>query len=122
LKEGKVRLHFDGRKHEDIVMSPEDIVSVGQNDSVSISKIQPDNYSAWIHQKLVLRDAHLSEILNYLEDNYSKKFILSDTTMLNRRIDGTLMLDNLDDALFVLSKILRVKVQKNDSTIYFIKM
>jgi ferric-dicitrate binding protein FerR (iron transport regulator) len=123
LKEGKIRLSFDDHKKADMIMAPDEIVTIDNSaENVSVSTTAPDDYSAWIHGKLILKDTHLSDIIQYLEDNYSKKIITGDTSLLNKRIDGTLMLDNLDDALFILSKVLKVKIQQNDTSIYFIKM
>jgi transmembrane sensor len=124
LKEGSIRLSFDNHSKADITMTPEEIVTIGNdaNSTVSISKVRPAEYSAWIHQKLILNNTYLSDIIQYLEDNYGKKVILSDSSLQSKRIEGTLMLDNLDDALFVLSKVLKVKIKEDDSSIYFIKM
>jgi transmembrane sensor len=124
LKEGSIKLSFDNHRQADIVMTPEEIVTIGNDTThtVSISKVKPVDYSAWIHQKLILNNTYLSDIIQYLEDNYGKKVILSDSSLRNKRIEGTLMLDNLDDALFILSKVLKVKIQQTDSSIYFIKM
>ena len=124
LKEGSIKLSFDNHRQADILMHPEEIVTIGNDttNTVSISKVKPDDYSAWIHQKLILNNTYVSDIIQYLEDNYGKKIILSDSSLRNKRIEGTLMLDNLDDALFILSEVLKVKVEQNDSSIYFIKM
>ena len=89
-------------------------------EAVMRSTTEAQRYSAWTQRKLILKNASLQEIIQYIEDNYGKKIILGDTSLQNRKIQGTILLDNLDDAMFVLSKVLNVNVTvKSDSTILF---
>jgi hypothetical protein len=47
--------------------------------------------------------------------------VLKDTAIGNKKMEGTLLLDNLPDVLFVLSTSLDIKIYKEDSTLIFSK-
>jgi transmembrane sensor len=121
LQNGKIKLSFPDKKRQDIIMTPSEIISIAENSPTNITRstIKAEQFSSWTQKKLELTNASLEEIIQYLEDNYGKKIILDDSSLKNRKIEGTILIDNLDDALFVLSKILKVKVIKNDAIIYF---
>jgi transmembrane sensor len=121
LKSGKIKLAFKDKGKRDIIMKPFDIVSIDADNPghIGVSTTQPEQYTSWIHKKLLLNNSSFEEVIQYIEDNYGRKIVLDNSALKSRRIEGTIMLDNLDDALFVLSKVLNVKVIKNDSTIYF---
>jgi transmembrane sensor len=121
LDEGKVRVSFDrssypgsGGKYADILLEPgERVVLDDSARSVEQSASTPVDFTGWREGKLVLTDAALSDIITYVEDNYGKQIILSDPSMEGKQIRGELLLDNLDDILFVLSKVLNVRVEKH---------
>jgi transmembrane sensor len=100
LQSGRVRLLLNDGKGSEVDLVPGQFVSVED-----LTK-QYTNGS-------------LKEIVQYLEDYYGINIVLKDPSLLNRKIEGTIMLDNLDDALFVLSQILNIKIVKENSNIIF---
>jgi ferric-dicitrate binding protein FerR (iron transport regulator) len=81
----------------------------------------PEVQTAWIDKKMILENASVNTIVQYLEDNYGYKIILKDTAIGNKRMEGTLLLDNIQDVLFVLTTSLDIKIEKADSTLIFSK-
>jgi ferric-dicitrate binding protein FerR (iron transport regulator) len=77
------------------------------------------NFSSWKEGRLTLTDANLSQIVAYIEDNYGKKIILEDRQLGEKKIRGDLLLDNLDDILFVLSKVADIHIVQQQDTILF---
>ena len=120
LKTGKVKVAFFNKKHADILMHPgEMLVFEDGTDRVKKLNTDPNIQTAWVDKKMILESATVNTIIQYLEDNYGYKIILKDTAIGNKRMEGTLMLDNIKDVLFVLSTSLEIKIEKQDSTIIF---
>jgi transmembrane sensor len=121
LESGKIRVSFKDGKRLPITMVPGQIVTISPHASTYItqSTINSSDYSAWTSKRLVLNKGSLKGIIQYLEDNYGKRIVIEDTSLYRRQFQGMLMLDNLDDALFVLSKVLDVNIVKQNDTIFF---
>lgn len=108
----------------DLIMRPGDIVTFFNSgaDSVIVSKTEPNMYNSWTEKKLMVSNTSANEVFQYLEDNYGKKIILSDKSIATQKLEGTIMLGNLNDALFVLSEVLNVHVINTDSVIMITKI
>lgn len=121
LETGSIRLSFVNGLKPDVIMRPGQMVYIDPESTNPVvdSTIEAADFSAWTKKQMMLTNAPLKEILQYLEDNYGKQIVLKDQLLYNRKLEGVIMLDNLDDALFVLSKVLNVNVIKQDSIIYF---
>jgi transmembrane sensor len=116
LQSGKIRISFTAGGHSDLVMAPGDrIVFDPATAALTHTTTTPDKYTSWKDRRLT--DATLGEILQYLEDNYHKTFILEDPSMAERHIGGVILLDNLDDALFALSTVLNANLTQHQDTI-----
>lgn len=85
-------------------------------DQLSYTSRVPENYSSWTSKKLTLINPTADNIIQYLEDNYGKKIILLDKRMGKTVVEGPIDIDNLDDALFILSLVLNVEIIREDST------
>lgn len=122
LQSGKVKILLNDRNSSHIIMKPGQKVSIEHltKQYTIDSTVKPDEYISWIDKKLQLTNASLNQIIQYLEDNFGCKIVLQDSVLGNRRIQGIILLDNLDDALFVISNVLNVKIEKEDNMIFFI--
>lgn len=111
LLSGLVKVHFDISGKSDIQLKPGDVV-VMDTLLANVNKIRANtnDYAGWTQKRLLLNNPTLQEIVNYLEDIYGKKIVLSDRSLANRTIQGPIMLDSLDDALFIISTVLNVKI------------
>ena len=122
LKTGKVKVAFSNVKYDDIIMRPGEMIAYDAK-TKQVKKINTDPVvkTSWIDKKFILHDATVQTIIEYLEDNYGYKVVLRDTAVGNKKMEGTLLLDNLPDVLFVLSTSLDIKIYKEDSTLIFSK-
>lgn len=117
LQTGKVKLSFINKSQPDIIMKPGDVVTYQPVENrVTRTTAVPEDYAAWKEKKLILLNPTVNEITAYLEDNYGKKIALQEPGMGTRIIEGPIMLNNLDDALFVLSTVLHANIIKKDSS------
>lgn len=116
LQSGKIRVRFTAGSHADLLMTPGDrIIFDPATAALTHTTTEPEKYTSWKDKRLT--DATIGEILQYLEDNYHKTFILEDPTLAKRRIGGVVLLDNLDDALFALSTVLNANLIHHQDTI-----
>lgn len=118
LQTGKIKVSFKDKGTKDIIMKPGDMLTYipGENRLLNTTT-SAENFSAWKKKKLLLDDPTTAEIVQYLEDNFGKHIILENPELGTRKIEGPILLTNLDDALFILSTILNTEIITKDSTI-----
>ncbi|NII28448.1 hypothetical protein HB364_25420 [Pseudoflavitalea sp. X16] len=118
LGSGKIELFFRNPAHKNIVMKPGDrVVYDPRQQQVLKDTTNAADYSAWQHNKLILKNPTVQEITRYLEDNFGYRIVLEDPRMGSKTINGPILYDSLNDALFILSTVLNTQVIKKDSTI-----
>jgi len=118
LETGSVRISFINAKQQPVILKPGEMISYRQQQNqLAKDTTIATEYTAWKQRKLVLHDPTVDEIVQYLEDNFGRKIVLENESMRHRKIEGPILFDNLDDALFILSTVLNTKIIKQDSTI-----
>jgi ferric-dicitrate binding protein FerR (iron transport regulator) len=116
LETGRIRVQFPAGIHGDLVLAPGDrIIYDPDKTELAHTVTVAENYTSWKDKKLM--EPTVGEILDYLEDNYHKTFILEDPTLADKKIGGVILLDNLNDALFALSTVLNVNIIQQKDTI-----
>ncbi|WP_212004365.1 FecR family protein [Chitinophaga sp. HK235] len=119
LKSGKIRIDFHRQKTPGIILQPGDLI-IYDALRQQVSSAQTDStYSSWMHGKLTLINAPLSEIIQILENNYGEKIIVNDNNLLEKRIEGIIYLESKADILFILSNVLDIQISKQNDTMYF---
>jgi transmembrane sensor len=122
LKSGKVKITFKEQKYGEITLAPGEMMSYrDRGGELKKTPADPLVATAWMDKKLILENASVNTIIEYLEDNYGYKVIVKDTAIGNKRLEGTLLLDNIKDIIFVLKTSLDIKIEKSDSTLIFSK-
>lgn len=120
LQSGKIELTFLDNLKTKFILHPNDIVSYNStNHQINRSSVVADQYVKWKNKDLVLQNPTLEEIIRYLEDNYGKKIILANPQLNLRKIEGPIKLDNLNDALFIISTTLNIEIEDKGSFILF---
>src|SRR5688500_15454100 len=109
LQTGKIKVWFPDSSHAPVTMQPGELVQYdARAHTLTTTTTVPENYSAWKEGKLILNDPTITAIITYLEDNYGKKIILQNKELATKKIEGPILLDNLNDALFILFTVLQV--------------
>lgn len=125
LHSGKVKLaiHNDSATSE-VVMAPGELVAYSGKD-LSITKkiVNPQHYSAWRGQKLVLNNTSLAEIARALEDYYGFDVVIPDDSLKNIRLTATakLSLEETEVILTAISEIYGIDVKQEGGRIVFSK-
>ena len=122
LARGKVKVSVMNSDNEYIMKNPGEMVAYDASlKAIKRSFTDPVTQSSWINKKLIREDASVSAVAEYIEDNYGYKVIFKDAGIADRKMEGTLLLDNFQDVLFILSTSLDIRIRKVDSTLIFSK-
>lgn len=120
LLKGKIKITSPEAVFETIWMNPGDKIRYDSAEHrIYRSSAVPEEYASWKDKKLILTNAPLGGIIRYIEDNYGKTIQLQDPKIANRTVGGEIHLDNLQDALFILSKTLDIDIEEKGDTILF---
>lgn len=118
LLTGSIRILVKKGAAQPIIMKPGEVVSTDTAFSkIVLSSANTGNNAAWTQKRLVLNDPTVQEIVNYLEDIYGKKILLGSPAIAFKKVEGPILLDSLQDALFVLSTVLNVNIVEEHDTL-----
>ncbi|MGC4231388.1 MAG: FecR domain-containing protein [Niabella sp.] len=119
LQEGSIKVSFRDSKREPLILKPGDILKIDPEDNIHLTnnRFSADNSSAWSEKKLILNNPTLAEIFRYLEDIYGKKFVFKDPNLAEKKLEGPIHIDSLEDALFIISTALNVSFTNEKDTI-----
>ena len=113
LNSGKVKLNSNLSQHEELAMKPGDYVELSAVDQKFIKKIvDPEIYSSWKDQKLILDNTSLGEIAQIIEDNYGLKVVFEDVAVAKKTLTGSIPTDDLNNFLTVLSASIDIQIQR----------
>ncbi|WP_346238314.1 FecR family protein [Niabella insulamsoli] len=117
LLQGSVRLSSP-QQDGPIEMKPGDLIRFDTTTKQLIkATTDTEKISSWTQKKLILTNPTLREICSYLEDIYGKKIILGDPALGAKKVEGPILLDSLEDALFILSTVLNVTIVEEQNTL-----
>jgi ferric-dicitrate binding protein FerR (iron transport regulator) len=117
LNKGKIRLQLtEAGQAKELEMKPGELVEVARSSQV-VNRVQVDaeKMSAWRNQKLFLDNASLKQIAEMITENYGYEVTFADPTLANRRLSGTISLENEAVLLESLSLLLNVNISKNNN-------
>ena len=120
LETGKIKIFYNNQDRPNSIMTPGQVMAYDPVNGPSIKSVNdPVIYTAWTKNELVLQGASVREIGEYLREIYGYQMVLEDTAIGSRKMEGTLLLDDLQDVLFVLSNTLNVEIIREDNKLYF---
>ncbi|MCK5537342.1 MAG: FecR family protein [Bacteroidales bacterium] len=118
LKEGKVRLFNFKGEQKDIVMSPGDCISYNKkNNSLKKDVVNPDLFSIWKEKRIRFNNFNLSEVAHIINQVFGKKVNIKNKSLINKRLNGSAPIDDLDILLKALSEILGEELSIQNDTI-----
>ncbi|MFN2261785.1 MAG: FecR family protein [Psychroflexus sp.] len=110
--EGKVRVTSASKKQE---LSAKESLQLENNNFIKTEK--QNLYPNWISKTKKFEKADFSEILNLLENVYSIE-LETENLEIKKRFTGVLPLNNLDEALKILSETYGLKIEKRSENSY----
>ncbi len=118
LTSGKVR--FNLPEKELATLKPGEKAAYDtRKQALTLEKVNPEFYSSWKQRKLIFDDTSLTELVQILEDNYGLQVIISDKTLLDKRISGEISSQNITILLKAVSRLFGIEVRRSGNHVYF---
>ena len=119
LREGKIRLHMmSGTSMDSLTMKPGDLVEInGQNKSLTREVVEPEKYTSWQNPNITFSNTPLREVLKMVQEVYGDETFVTDVSLSEKRISGSLPNDNLDILLKALEETLNCRIEHNNNRI-----
>jgi transmembrane sensor len=115
LLTGSIRLKFENNDRPAVFMKPGELLMFDTSLNKIFRTTTNPGYTSWTENRLVLNTPTLGEITNYLEDIYGKEIVLSDPRLALKEVEGPILLDSLEDALFIISTVLNVSITEENN-------
>lgn len=114
LNTGKIELNIrDQQTYKKVTMLPGELVEFGDSPlNYDKRKVNPEVYSSWKDNKLILDHTSLKELLAMIADTYGLELRVVEEDLLGQRISGTIPLKNLDTLVQDIAAIYDVRFHK----------
>ncbi len=122
LEEGKVKLQSEWlkEKQEEVIMQPGEMVAASKTEKKLDKKVvNPTNYSAWRHNKLIFDNSSIAKIAQMLEDNYGLTIKVENPEMLQHHFTGSAPANRPDILYKAVSASFGWNVKKEGKVIHF---
>lgn len=86
--------------------------------SIDIRKVNPRVYTSWTTKTLYFENTPLREFINDIKDFYGAPVVVTDSTLLNKKISGGVDRGSLPDMIKVVSSVLDIPLQVKNDTVY----
>jgi ferric-dicitrate binding protein FerR (iron transport regulator) len=101
-----------------VYLQPGELINYNKSNKIlSKVKTNPTDCSLWKENRLKFDNTPLSEIIKLIEDDYGYRVQVTDSTLLNRSIGGTLSSENQQILFKALENMLDVKITITNQTI-----
>ncbi|MDO7845496.1 FecR domain-containing protein [Hymenobacter sp. M29] len=114
LLSGKVRVSFDDKRQPDVVLAPGDLVDTRETAPAKLEVTARRNvptapYASWKDNMLVLDGTTIAELANRLEDTYGLQVIVATPELNERKVTGTVPVQDLDVLLQSLEETFHIR-------------
>jgi ferric-dicitrate binding protein FerR (iron transport regulator) len=121
LNSGKVKLKTGQIDNTDsLIMVPgEQVVFSEEKFAFTRKNVNPENFSSWIHQKLIFENTPLSQIAHLLEDNYGFQVRFGQPDMAQRKFTATIPAGNINTLLTAISESFNIGISRQGKELLF---
>ncbi|MCY7359340.1 MAG: FecR domain-containing protein [Rudanella sp.] len=123
LEEGRIVL-TDPTTHQTQTMQPGQLVSyTNQRPAPQIARLAPDRQrplTAWRENRLVFDNASMDELAQRFREVYGLELVLRDDAFARQEFRGELPVDNIDNALLIISETFGLKPVRQGEQVYFV--
>jgi transmembrane sensor len=117
LNSGQIRLSLPTTESpEKIVMKPGEMVEYKEQ-HFKKKEVDPEIYTAWTDNKIILNKTRLSEMINMLKDTYGIDVKVSDSALMDQTVSGSMPLGNADVLLLQMAKAFQLHIRKEGNVI-----
>lgn len=117
LNSGQIRLNLPtAQSPEMIVMKPGEMVEYKEQ-HYKKKAVNPQLYTAWTDNKIILDHTSLGEMVYMLKDSYGLEVEVADTKLLEETVSGSMPLGDPEILLGQMAKAFQLKIKKNNNVI-----
>lgn len=117
LNSGQIRLNLPANESSGgILMKPGEMVEYKEQQYKKKS-VDPQLYSSWTDNKIILDHTSLLEMVNMLKDNYGLEVKVADTALMKQTVSGSIPLGDPEILLQQMAKAFQLKIRKEGSVI-----
>ncbi|MBV7529222.1 FecR family protein [Chitinophaga sp. sic0106] len=118
LRSGAVQLK--SHQGQQLLLQPGDVARFTETtQQLQRTTEEVNTVSAWKNKQLIMNNMTVQQITQLLEDTYGYQSTITDSTILNKKIQGDITVNNEDDIIFILSGILKMNIEKKDHMLIF---
>lgn len=121
LESGRVDIRKKG-ENEVFTLKPGQSAKINPIGELVLSEVNVKPHISWVDGKILLNDNTLAEIIQFIEGSYSLTVQCDDETLMKRQLSGQIRLDNIDDLLYVLEKVLDLVIVRDNDTVKIIEL
>ena len=116
LNSGKVNVKWH---EQEVMMAPGELVEVNREKDMLLQKVvQPKLYSSWKDHRLLCDGTPLGELAKVIEDRFGYEVVLSEKSLSDIRVSGTIPMDDIETFNLVLSKLIQGQVEKQGDKVF----
>jgi len=117
LNSGQIRLNLPtAQSPEMIIMKPGEMVEYKEQ-HYERKDVDPQLYTAWTNNKIILDHTSLAEMVHMLKDSYGLEVRVSDPSLLEQTVSGSMPLGNAEILLQQMAKAFQLRINKDDGVI-----
>lgn len=118
LVNGSIRLGGDYFLNNKVLTPGELMTYNKQTSQTDIRKVNTDDYTAWIHSKLVFDKTNLANVIINLEKWYGVEIVASEELVKNTHMSFTIRRESLEEVLKYMSITAMIEHQWKDDVLY----
>jgi transmembrane sensor len=117
LNSGQIRLNLPTAKSgEMIVMKPGEMIEYKEQ-HYKKKEVDPQLYTAWTSNKIILDHTSLAEMVNMLKDSYGLEVRVANPLLLEQTVSGSMPLGNAEILLQQMAKAFQLRINQEDDVI-----
>ena len=117
LNSGQIRLSLPTTESsQDILMRPGEMVEY-KAQHFKKKAVDPKLYTAWTDNKIILNHTRLAEMVYMLKDTYGLDVKVSDPTMMEQTVSGSMPLGDAEVLLQQMAKAFQLRIKKEQNVI-----
>jgi transmembrane sensor len=123
LETGKIQLNIQPANKKDtpgqrLLMKPGELVEFDESSEKYIKKeVNPEIYSSWRSNKLMLDETSLQEIIQFLENTYGYQVKVTQQHLLAQKVSGSIPLGHKDTLLQYIAQTFEVKISRQGNIV-----
>lgn len=122
LNSGQIRLNLPTTQSpEMIVMKPGEMVEYKEQ-HYKKKEVDPQLYTAWTDNKIILDHTSLAEMVHMLKDSYGLEVRVSDPALMEQTVSGSMPLGDAEILLQQLTKAFQLRIKREGSIIMMEEM